>query len=131
MAVVAVGSGSVTERARFSCVFVSTRTGWAARVIVENNGTYPAPVILEVRGNSAEGWTATGPQGALAVVTAPITPGQTHRYDGDTGLLTINGVAQVIGVARSDRLEIPTGAYPVEVNNGCEIRVHYAPTWAP
>lgn len=105
--------------------------GWASVVSGVNEGAYDAPVILEVRGNSAGGWTVAGPGGTFVAVGAPITPGSIHRYDCDTGLLTIDGVPQVTGVLRSDRLELPPGDFTLAVNNGCEIRAHYASTWAP
>jgi len=37
----------------------------------------------------------------------------------------------VLGVNRSDRVEIPYGRHQFSVNNGCELRVKYADTWAP
>lgn len=97
----------------------------------ENKGAYPAPLVLEVQGDSPNGWTAWGPRGTVVIVSAPLAPGATHRYDGDTGLLEINGVAQTVGVTRSDPIEAPPGPFTVSINNGCTVQVLYASTWAP
>lgn len=106
-------------------------TGWGQTVEGDNRGAYPAPVVLEVRGNSGSGWTAYGPRDRLVIVTTPVTPGTTHQYDGDTGLLMVGGTARTTGVTRSDMFEMPPGHFTITVSDGCEIRAHYASTWAP
>lgn len=105
-------------------------TPWGIEVAVINRGTYPAPVVAEVRGNSA-GYVLYGPREAAAVITRPITPGSVHRYYGDTGLLEVDGAPQTTGVNRSDQLLIPRGAFTFVVTNGCEVRISWADTWNP
>lgn len=106
-------------------------TPWGQTTVGDNRGAYPAPVVLEVRGNSGSGWTATGPLDRLVTVTTPVTPGATHRYDGDTGTLYVGGTARTTGVTRSDMFEMPPGPFTISVSDGCEIRALYASTWAP
>lgn len=106
-------------------------TGWGSAVTVENRGGYPAPVVIEVRGSSVSGYTITGPRSKIVQVSAAITSGVEHSYDADAGLLSIGGVPQLLGVNRSDRLEIPYGRHQITVDNGCELRARYADTWAP
>lgn len=105
-------------------------TAWGQSVECRNDGTYPAPVVIEIRGTAA-GYTISGPRSRVVQVTRSISSGAPHTYDGDTGLLTVDGVAQMTGVARSDALEIPPGTHTVSVSAGCEIRVTCAPTWVP
>lgn len=107
------------------------REGWGTAVEVDHFGGYPAPALIEVRGSSGTGYTITGPRGKIARVTRPIVDSAVHLYDGDTGVLRVAGVAQTSGVSRSDRIEIPVGAHQFTVDNGCELRVTFAPTWAP
>lgn len=130
------GSGTAFFLARFRApdqrlYGPARKTAWSAVVGGTNRGGYPAPVVLEVRGDSAGGWTVAGPRGAFVAVTTPITPGVIHRYDCDTGVLSVNGVPQISGVQRSDLLELPPGDFTLAVNNGCELRAAYASTWAP
>lgn len=107
------------------------KTARAAAVEGLNLGTYPAPLVLEVQGDSPAGWTAAGPNGAVVVVNAALVAGSTHRYDGDTGMLAIDGAPQITGVTRSDAIEAPQGDFTISVNNGCTVQVFYASTWAP
>lgn len=109
----------------------STTSAWGSTVAVTHRGGYPAPVTVEVRGNSGGGYTITGPRGRAARVTRLIVPEQSHTYDADTGLLRVGGAPQTEGVARSDQIEIPYGSHQFTVDNGCELRVTFAPTWAP
>ena len=83
-----------------------------------------------MRGSRA-GYTVSGPRGAQAVVTATLTSGLNHIYDGDTGILTIAGVTQDVGVSRSDRVEIPRGMHTVSVSSGAEILVTGYDTYIP
>jgi len=109
----------------------SVTSGWGSVIEVENRGGYPAPVVIDVRGSSGSGYTITGPRSKIVQVTASITAGTGHTYDADLGILSIGGAPQVLGVNRSDRVEIPYGRHQFSVNNGCELRVKYADTWAP
>ncbi|MFF7681462.1 hypothetical protein ACFZA2_01785 [Microbacterium sp. NPDC007973] len=106
-------------------------TAWGVEVPVRNRGGYPAPVIAEVRGNSAGGYVLYGPRESAVVVTRAITAGSVHRYYGDTGLLEVGGAPQTTGVTRSDRIDIPRGAFTFVVTNGCEVRISWADTWVP
>jgi len=110
---------------------VPQTTPWGASVPVKHLGGYPAPVTIEVRGASAGGYTVTGPRGKVVQVTAALLAGAPHTYEGDTGILSIGGVPQMFGVARSDQIEIPYGMHQFTVNNGCELRVRFSETWAP
>ncbi len=106
-------------------------TSWGSTVMVDHRGGYPAPVTIEVHGDSGGGYTITGPRGKTVVVNRPITAGSTHRYLADDGILLVDGIAQTEGVGRSDPVEIPCGRHQFSVNNGCELRVLFSPTWAP
>lgn len=106
-------------------------TGRGTNVEGTNAGTYPAPLLLEVQGDSPGGWTVRGPRDTLVIVSARLRPGTTHRYDGDTGLLEIDGLPQTIGVVRSDQIEAPPGPFALSVSTGCTVLARYASTWAP
>jgi hypothetical protein len=106
-------------------------TPWGASVPVKHLGGYPAPVVVEVRGNSPDGYTVIGPRGKAFVVTRAITTGSVHRYLAEDGVLLVDGVPQMVGVARSDAVEIPYGNWGFSVDHSCEIRVTFSPTWAP
>lgn len=108
-----------------------TRSEWGTSVSVTHRGGFPAPVKIDVRGVSGTGYTVSGPRGKKVRVTRVITSGSLHTYDGDTGILRVDDVPQVEGVSRSDRIEIPFGTHQLSVDNGCELRVTFAPTWAP
>lgn len=123
---------SFTFRASDQRIYGARETSaWGSAVSVAHFGGYPAPVLIEVRGNSETGYTITGPRGRVARVTRPIASGEQHTYDADTGVLRVGGTPQTEGVARSDQIEIPYGAHLFQVDNGCELRVTFAPTWAP
>lgn len=123
---------SLTFRASDQRIFGPLETSpWGAAVTVVHRGGYPAPVVVEVRGDSPGGYTITGPRARIARVTLPIVPGQSHTYDADTGVLRVGGAPQTQGVVRSDQIEIPYGMHQFQVDSGCELRVRFAPTWAP
>lgn len=123
---------SITLRASDQRIFGRPETTpWGPAVAVAHSGGYPAPAVIEVRGDSPDGYTITGPRGRIARVTRPIVSGQPHTYETDTGVLRVGGAPQTQGVARSDRIEIPFGPHQFQVDNGCELRVTFAPTWAP
>ncbi|CAN7267557.1 hypothetical protein LJR186_001235 [Microbacterium foliorum] len=106
-------------------------TGWGQSVTVVNRGPYPAPVMLAVRGASAGGYTVDGPRSTRVIVTRALAAGVQHQYDGDTGILSVAGVPQTTGVARSDRLEVPFGEHTFSVSAGAEISVSGATTYVP
>jgi hypothetical protein len=110
---------------------VSQTTPWGASVPVKHLGGYPAPVTVEVRGNSPDGYTIIGPRGMTVVVQRPIVTGSVHRYLGDEGVLFVDGAAQTMGVTRSDPIEVPYGRWDFTVDHGCELRVTFSETWAP
>lgn len=123
---------SFTFRASDQRIYGMPETSaWGSTVPVVHWGGYPAPVVVEVRGNSGAGYTITGPRGRVARVTRQIVAGESHTYDADTGVLRVGGAPQTEGVARSDQIEIPYGKHLFQVDNGCELRVTFAPTWAP
>lgn len=104
-------------------------TGWGSSVQVTNRGSYPANILVDVRGSSANGYTISGPGARKAVITAPLVSGTQHTYDADTGLLLVGGGPSP-SVARSDRLEIPYGTHIVSVSAG-EANVRGRATYNP
>lgn len=129
---IAIADFTLQLRASDQRIFGPTQpSGWGSSLTLSHRGGFPAPVILEVRGNSAGGYTATGPGGKIVRVTRPITPDAPHTYDADTGVLRVAGVAQTEGITRSDQIEMPVGRHQFSVDSGCEMRVTFAPTWAP
>ena len=103
---------------------------WGQSVRMVNRGTHAARVTASVRGSRA-GYTIAGPGGARAVITAALTPGALHLYDGDTGALYIGGAVQDTGVSVSDVLELPHGVHEFTVSAGAEISIAGHDTYIP
>lgn len=105
-------------------------SGWGTSVTVVNRGTYAAPIVASVRGSSTTGYTITGPTG-IAVITRALASANPHSYDGDEGVLSVAGVAQKVGVSRSDRLECPPGAHTFSVSNSAQVLISGRHTYNP
>ena len=106
-------------------------TSWGTSCEVINRGTYPAPVVVEIRGSAAGGYTINGPDGAQVIVSRALASGEPHRYDSDEATLTIGGVAQATGLTRADRLEAKPGVRGFSVSGGAELRVIGNDTYNP
>lgn len=126
-------SFSVRFRAADQRVYATElqRGEWGVSVPVVNRGGYPAPVVLEVQGDSSVGYTVVGPRGAALVVQRPIVSGSVHQYLSDEQVLLVDGVPQVEGITRSDRIDIPPGAWGYGIDHGCLVRASHRDTWIP
>ncbi|WP_158685472.1 phage tail family protein [Microbacterium halophytorum] len=105
------------------------QTAWASTVTINHYGTYPAPVVIRVRGVHTGGYTITGPGGRVDV-TRDLVDGVWHKYDADTGIFYVAGTPVNQGVARRDPLELPPGQHTFATSAG-ELQVTYSETYLP
>lgn len=72
-------------------------------------GNFPAVPVITVAGTMPNGYTINGPAGKKYVVTAGVTPTDSHIIDMATGILRIDGVPVYGKVSQGDTWAIPPG----------------------